>query len=181
MKKIISLIVLLGLIVIASPKPAQAQMAAAQQVSWDVSKIATVKAEQDAVWDLLSNLKEITVYGKGTVKSVEIIGTSLPYDRVLTFSDGAKRKEQIDQIDQRYKFMAYRFKDESLPKGIEKVSIAVFTKDNNGNTEVKWLARIEGNKDAKMSLVEQLTKEAEVYLSGMANLFNNAIPAMKMN
>ncbi|MNE61339.1 hypothetical protein D3C80_1565470 [compost metagenome] len=111
------------------------------------------------------------------VKSVEIKGRSIPFDRVLTFSDGSKRIEQVDQIDKQHKFLSYRFKDESLPKGVVSVSIAVFTKNVNGSTEVKWHADIEGEKEAKKALVEQLNKEFDAYLSGLDNMIKNSVPA----
>ncbi|MCO4292849.1 SRPBCC family protein [Solitalea sp. MAHUQ-68] len=180
MKKIFSLMVL-GLIIITSPKPAHAQMGAAATIQWDVTKKASIKAEQEAVWSLLSDLKEITLYSKDFIKSAVIKGSSMPFDRVLTFANGTTRVEQIDQIEQEHKFIAYRFTQESLPKGIESAEIAVFTKASGKTTDVEWLARIEGNAEAKKALIAQLTAEFEVYATGMTNLFKNTIPATPMN
>ncbi|AFD08422.1 SRPBCC family protein [Solitalea canadensis] len=181
MKKILFSALILSLVVIASPKHAHAQMGAAQTIQWDITKVAVVKADQDGAWSLLSNLREIKMYTKGYISDVEIKGSELPFDRIITFADGTKRTEQIDQVDQRYKFMAYQFKENSLPAGITQVNIAVFTKAVDDKAEVKWVVRVDGKGDAKKALVAQLTAEIDKYAEGMTNLFKNSIPAMQMN
>lgn len=181
MKKIIFAIFALSLVVITSPKHAHAQMGAAQTVQWDVTKVAVVKSSQEGAWNMLANLREIKIYTKDFINDVEIKGSELPFDRIITFADGTKRTEQIDQVDQQYKFMAYRFKENTLPAGITNVHIAVFTKDVDGKAEVKWMARIEGKSDAKKALVAQLTAEFDKYANGITDLFKNSVPAMKMN
>lgn len=181
MKKIVFAIFALSLVVIASPKHAHAQMEAAQTVQWDVTKVAVVKSNQDGAWSLLANLREIKFYTKDFISDVEIKGSELPFDRIITFADGTKRTEQIDQVDQQHKFMAYRFKENTLPAGITGVHVAVFTKAVDEKTEVKWMVRVEGKSDAKKALVAQLTAEFDKYANGMTELFKNAVPAMKMN
>jgi len=170
------------LIVIASVKPAQAQeMGTAQKAQWDVTKEATVKADQETVWELISNLKHIGLYTKDFIKSVEVKGTSLPFDRILTFTDGTTRSEQIEQMERQHKFMSYKISAQSLPKGLKDVTIGVFTKAKGESTELSWLAMVEGEKDAKKAFMAQLTVEFEKYASGITNLINNSVPAAKMN
>ncbi|SMO56459.1 SRPBCC family protein [Solitalea koreensis] len=181
MKKTLLAIFILSLVAILSPKRSHAQMGTAQTVEWDVTKIAIVKADQESAWNLLSNLKKITVSSKGFVKSAEIKGSDLPCDRVLIFADGSTRTEEIKQIDQNYKFLVYGIKKESLPKDVESATIAVFTKSKDGMTEVKWLARIEGKAEAKQALKAQLETEFSQYSSGIINLFSTSIPAAKVN
>jgi len=182
MRKLLGAMFVFGFIVIANVKPAQAQeMGAAQKVQWDITKETTMKIDQETVWELLSNLKHIGSYTKDFIKSVEVKGTSLPFDRILTFTDGTTRSEQIEQIERQHKFISYKISAQSLPKGLKDVTIGIFTKAKGESTEVSWLALIEGEKDAKKAFIAQLTAEFEKYASGMTNLLNNSVPAAKMN
>jgi len=181
MKKLHCALFVLGFILVAGLNPASAQeMGGAQVAQWDVTKQATINADQATVWELISDLKNIQLYTKGLIKSVEIKGSTLPFDRILTFEDGTKRTEQIDQIMPEHKFLSYQIKSESLPKGIKDVSIGVFTKSKGDVTEVSWQAMIDGANEAKKALKEQLTAEFEKYASGLTDLIKNSTPAAKM-
>ncbi|SMD02865.1 SRPBCC family protein [Pedobacter nyackensis] len=182
MKKIYSALFVLGFILLAGLKPASAQeMGGAQAARWDVTKLATVNADQATVWELISNLKNIQLYAKGFIKSVEIKGSTVPFDRIITFEDGTTRTEQIDQVMREYKFLSYQIKAESLPKGLKDVSIGLFTKSKGDSTEVSWQALIEGSNEAKKAFKEQLSVEFEKYASGLTDLIKNSTPAAKMN
>lgn len=173
---------MLGFVVIAALNPARAQeMGAAQVAHWDVTKQATIKADQASVWTLISSMKDLELYTKGFIKSVEIKGNELPFDRILTFADGTTRIEQIDQVMSEHKFLSYQIKAESLPTGIKNVSIGLFTKSKGDLTEVSWQAMIEGSNEAKKAFKAQLSAEFDKYATGLTNLFNNAVPAAKMN
>lgn len=179
MNKIARIIVIV--VALVSMKSAFAQMGAAQKVVWDVTKVTTIPADQMSVWELLSNPKNMEFYTKGFIKSVEIKGTGLPLERIITFENGTTRTEEINQIEMQHKFMSYQLVGESLPKGLEDVSIAVFTKEKGETTEVSWMAMVLGNdKEAKKMLTDQLKVEFEKYAVGLTNLFKNAVPAAKM-
>ena len=182
MKKIFSALFVLGFIFGTGLKSASAQeMGGAQVARWDVTKQITLKADQATVWELISNLKGIDVYTKGFIKSVEIKGSTVPFDRIITFEDGTTRTEQIDQIMREYKFLSYQIKAESLPKGLKDVSIGVFTKSKDDSTEISWQAMIEGDKEVKKAFMVQLSAEFEKYASGLTGLIKNSIPAAKLN
>lgn len=181
MKKIVNLIFALALIVLFCPKSARAQMGEAQQIQWDVTKAANIKSAQEDMWSLLSELDIIALYTKDYIKSVEIKGSELPFERILTFVDGTSRTEKFEQIDQEHKFLSYRFAANSLPAGIEEVSVAVYTKAKGEETEVKWMATITGKNDAKKAMVAKLNAEFEKYATGLINLLKNAVPASRMD
>lgn len=181
MKKIINLMFAFALVVLFNLKTARAQMGEAQQVQWDVTKTANIKSTQEGMWSLLSELDIIALYTKDYIKSAEIKGSDLPFERILTFVDGTSRTENFEQIDQEHKFLSYRFAKNSLPAGIEEVSIAVYTKAKGEETEVKWMAIITGKNDAKKALVAKLNAEFEKYATGLTNLLKNAVPAARMD
>ncbi|WP_316817786.1 hypothetical protein [Pedobacter nyackensis] len=180
MKKIISLVMALGLIVLFSPKSALAQMGEAQQIKWDVSKDALITSKQEDTWSLLSELDLVKLFAKDYIKSVEVKGDELPFERIITFVNGSSRTEDVVQVDQVQKFLVYNFAKKSLPAGIDEVSVAVFTKAKGDNTEVKWMARVTGKNEAKKALVAELATELEKYATGLTTLIKNAVPAAVM-
>nr|WP_121269314.1 hypothetical protein [Pedobacter schmidteae] len=180
MKKVINLMFAFTLVVWFSPKTAHAQMGEAQQVQWDVTKVADLKFDQESMWDLLSQLDMVALYTKGYVKSVEIKGTEPQFERVLTFVDGTSRTEKFEQIEQEHKFLAYSFAKNSLPTDIQEVSICVFTKAKGKETEVKWVAKITGKDEAKKALVAKLNAEFGKYVAGLTTVIENSVPATVM-
>ncbi|MNK14974.1 Polyketide cyclase / dehydrase and lipid transport [compost metagenome] len=182
MKKIYSAILVLGFVALAGINPARAQaMGGAQVATWDVTKQTTVKADKQTVWKFISNSKDIEVYTKGFIKSVEIKGTEVPFERIITFTDGTTRTEEIQQLQREGKFVSYQIKAESLPKGVKDVCLGLFiTKSNGDVTEVSWQAMIMGDNEAKKAFKAQLTAEFEKYAAGLTDFFNKATPAAKM-
>ena len=169
MKKItIALFLILGLI---GGKKVWAQMAGAQKVTWDVEIRVDVKAAKGDVWRFINDNEKLQYYSNGYVKSVKTIDEELVVSRDIVFSNGKKRSETIVQTDYVNKFMVIKINKASLPKGIKNAEIAIFTKEiDDENSNIQWLAKIEGNKSKKKILIKQLKAEFESYAKGFGNI-----------
>jgi hypothetical protein len=178
MKKIIlSILLLTGLSVVT----AKAQMEAAQKITYDVNKDATINMPQDQVWEILNQAELLQKASNGYVTAIFVTDANFPVEREVTFADGTKRKETIKQVDKQYKFMVIQLGTESLPKGIKEAEICIFTKDKDAKCEINWKAKIKGNTEGQKALMDKLTAEFESYALGFEKLTKKSIPAMRMN
>lgn len=178
MKKIVlSLLLVTGL----STVTVKAQMEAAQKVSYDVTKDATISMPQDEAWDILNKTELLQKASNGYVTSIVVTDANFPVEREATFADGTKRKETIKQLDKQYKFMVIQLGTEWLPKGVKEAEIVIFTKDKDTKCEINWKAMIKGNSEGKKALIEKLTAEFDSYALGFEKLTKKSIPAVRMN
>ena len=169
MKKITVLLCLvIGLI---GAKRGEAQMAAAKTIVWDVKINVDVKASKGDVWRLLNDNEKLQHLSNGYVRSVKTIDQELVVSREIVFTNGKKRSETIVQTDVVNKFMVIKINKASLPKGIKNAEIAIFTKDiDEENTNILWVAKIEGKKSQKQMLIDQLKAEFESYAKGFSSV-----------
>ncbi|MNK03517.1 hypothetical protein D3C87_213660 [compost metagenome] len=178
MKKIIlSLLLLTGL----STIKANAQMAAATKVKWDVEKDVLIDMEMDNVWEVFSNNELLKKASNGYVTAIEATNPNMPVSRKIVFSNGASREENITQSEAHNKLIAISFSDTSLPKGIKSAEYAIFIKAKESKTAVIWRAKINGNEEAKKALIAQLTAEFDSYAVGLDKMTKKSIPAARMN
>ncbi len=148
-----------------------AQMASAQKITWDLEIGAKVNASQATVWAYLNDAKMLKQLSNGYVKSMVKTGENAPLPVNVHFSNGNKRSETIVQINHAYKFMSIDINKESLPKGVKNGEFSIFTKDEgNGKSSVKWLAKIDGNKQGKQTLMNLLKAEFEAYKIGFGKI-----------
>lgn len=182
MKKILLLCcILIGL----ATKPIYAQMAAAQQVQWAIDEKLEVPVQRDDLWAAMKDNSLVEKLSNGFVLSIVNKDDIMPILREATFKDGSKREELLSQIEDQHRFLVFKLKDSSLPKGIKSAQFALFTKEKgDASSELNWRVHVEGSKDAKEALVQQLKTEIEAYKIGYAKHFNGkpkSTPAIRMN
>lgn len=149
-----------------------AQMGAAAKVSWDVDVTFVVPVSQDSVWTLLKDYTLVSTLSKGYVQSIVDKDQTLPIPREVTLSNGQKREEILNQLEEQHKFLVYRTDKPSLAEGLSLVQIAVFTREQEGgHTELNWKALIEGEKEAKKQMMEQVAAEIAHYQEGWHDYF----------
>lgn len=167
--KVIALILFAFLAVDTS----KAQMAAAQKVEWSVSVELDVPIERDSLWSLLKDYTLVNKLSEGYITSIVNKDNIQPILREVSFADGSKREELLKQVDEQHRFLAFDYKDTSLPKGIKDVMFAYFTKElDDSNSRVSWLVRIEGDKEAKDALIKRLNIEMQSYKAGYSKYLN---------
>jgi len=175
MKKVILfLFVLIGVV---GNNKLYAQMEAAQQIKWDVVKAVDCNMSQDMAWRVISDPEMFKRASNGYITSVS---STEPTSRVIAFSNGNKRSENITQFDKENRFIVIQFNKESLPQGITSAMITIFAKGNDEKSNITWRAKAEGSKEAKVALMEQLKVEFDNYAIGFAGFAKRIIPAMKM-
>jgi carbon monoxide dehydrogenase subunit G len=178
MKKIIlSLLLLTGL----SAIKANAQMGAAQKITYDVNKEATINMPQDQVWEVLNQPELLKKASNGYATSITVTDANFPVEREVTFADNSKRKETIKQLEQEHKFMVIQLGNDFLPKGVTEAEIVIFTKAKDEQCNITWKAKIKGNDEGKKALIEKLTAEFDSYAIGFDKLTKKSVPAMRMN
>jgi carbon monoxide dehydrogenase subunit G len=167
-KTVILLSFVIGLI---ATKNVEAQMAAAGKIVWDVEINVDVKTSKGAVWRLINDNEQLQKHSNGYVKSVKTIDEELVVSKEIIFANGKKRTETIAQTDYVNKFMVIQINKSSLPKGIKNAEIAIFTKDiDDDNSNILWVAKIEGKKSSKQKLMDQLKAEFESYAIGFGKI-----------
>lgn len=161
-----------------------AQMAAAQPTQWNIERSLEAPVSRDSVWTLLKDYSLVSVLSNGFVKSIINKDDIMPILRVTTFSDGNEREELLSQLDEQYRFLVYKIKDNSLPKGIQQASIAVFTVEKTDSiSEVLWRVIVKGAEREKADFLELLNIEVAQYIKGFDNYLNNkpnTVPAVSM-
>lgn len=178
MKKIIlSILLLTGL----SAIKANAQMAAATKVKWDVEKDIVIDMEMDNVWDIFNNNELLKKASNGYTSAIEVIDANMPVSRKIIFSNGSSRIENITQNEAHNKLISINFSDTGLPKGIKSAEYAIFIKAKDSKTAVVWRAKINGSEEAKKALIAQLTAEFNSYATGLDKMTKKSIPATRMN
>ncbi len=142
---------------------AHAQMEAAEPVKWDLTQECKLNISQDALWVILTDVKQLAPLSNGFVSSITDKGKNA---RVVTFADGSKRTENVTQSDTENKFMVIEFSKESLPEGISDAQIAIFTREQNDKSTLVWRVRITGKDKSKQSLIARLKEEFSNYQTG---------------
>jgi len=176
MKKVI--VSLFVLICILGKKELHAQMGAAQQIKWDVVKDVDCNMSPDVVWNFLNDTVMLKRASNGYVTSIK---TTDPTSRIIVFSNGSTRSENILQSEKENKIMVMDINKESLPQGITSEEIAIFVKGDDKKSTITWRAKIEGNKEGKQTLINQLKAEFDDYAIGFEKIAENTIPAATMN
>lgn len=171
MKKIVLLLsVMFGLV---SSSSVYAQMAAAKKVEWSVHVELDVPIERDSLWSLLKDYSLVSKLSEGYITSVVNKDNIHPILREVSFADGSKREELLTQVEEQHRFLAFKIKDTSLPKGIKSAEFAYFTKEiDNKNSKVSWLVRVEGDNEAKEAFIKRLNIEMQSYRAGYAKYLN---------
>lgn len=154
-------------------KPIYAQMAAAQQMDWTLDVELVVPIERDSLWSLMKDYALAHKLSEGYIISIVDQDSSRPILREVTFANGSKREELLTQVDEQHRFLVFKYKDTSLPKGIKSVHFAFFTKEiDDLNSKINWLVRVDGDKGAKEALVKQLGIEMQSYKVGYSKYLN---------
>lgn len=163
----------------------KAQMAAAKKVEWSVTVELDVPIERDSLWSLMKDYTLVSKLSEGYINSIVNKDDIQPILREVTFADGSKREELLKQVDEQHRFLAFDYKDTSLPKGVKSAQFAFFTKElDNSNSRVSWLVRVEGDKDAKDALIKRLNIEMQSYKAGYSKYLNakpKVVEMMRMN
>ncbi len=180
MKKILLLCcVLIGIAI----KPIYAQMAAAQQVQWAIDEKLEVPVERDVLWAAMKDYSLVEKLSNGYVVSLVNKDDIMPILREAIFKDGSKREELLSQVEDQHRFLVFKLKDTSLPKGIKSAQFALFTKEKgDAISELNWRVNIEGSKDAKELLILQFKAEIEAYKIGYTKYLSKpkSVPAVSM-
>ncbi|TDQ75387.1 SRPBCC family protein [Sphingobacterium yanglingense] len=178
-------LIALALFIFLNIGHSKAQMAAAKKVEWSVNVELDVPIERDSLWSLLKDYTLVSKLSEGYVTSIVNKDNIQPILREVTFADGSKREELLKQVDEQHRFLAFDYKDTSLPKGIKDVMFAFFTKElDDSNSRVSWLVRVEGDKDAKDALIKRLNIEMQSYRAGYSKYLNakpKVVEMMRMN
>ncbi|ERJ57872.1 hypothetical protein M472_16310 [Sphingobacterium paucimobilis HER1398] len=159
-------------------------MAAAQQVQWAIDEKMEVPVERDVLWAAMKDYSLVEKLSNGLVLSIINKDDIMPILREVTFKDGSKREELLSQVEDQHRFLVFKLKDSSLPKGIKSAQFALFTKEKgDASSELNWRVHIEGSKDAKELLIQQFKTEIEAYKIGYAKYLSKpkSVPAMRMN
>ncbi|MCS4229172.1 hypothetical protein [Sphingobacterium sp. BIGb0165] len=180
MKRILFMLVLL----VSVAMQGKAQMATAAVVSWDIDRRIEVPVARDSVWSLLKNNGLVAVLSNGYVKSMVNKGTELPIAREVTFKDGSKRDELLNQLEEQHRFLVYTIEKDALPTGLKAVQVAIFTKEKgDDSTEINWMVKLDGDSGAKKKYIETLNAEIEQYATGFRNYLTSkpkVIQAVRM-
>lgn len=161
-----------------------AQMAAAQTVKWNIDCTLDLPVTRDSVWTLLKEYALVSKISNGFVQSIVHKDDIMPILRETTFKDGTKREELLSQVEEQYRFLVFKIKDSSLPKGIESAQIAVFTQEIDDNAcQINWKGLVKGKKEAETKYLEVLGSEIKQYKLGLEKYFSDqtkVLPMMKM-
>lgn|GEM_PF-1175722 len=178
MKKVLlSLLLLTSLSAIKT----NAQMAAAQQVKYDIVKNADIDMEADSLWQIFNNNELMKKASNGYISAIEVVDTNMPVSRKVVLSNGNSRIENITQNEPHNKFIVIQFSDSALPKGIKSAMMSVVLKAKDSKTNITWRALVKGDGEAKKALIAQLTSEFDSYVAGLDKMTKKSIPAMRMN
>nr|WP_121270885.1 hypothetical protein [Pedobacter schmidteae] len=177
MKKIIvSLLILTGL----STLKANAQMAAAQNIKWDITKEAEIDMDQETIWAILGEPELIGKASNGYVRTIAETDENSTASRKIIFANGDIRLEKIVQHDKENNFMVIHFAPASLPKGVTSAEISIFSKAKGDKCNIALKAVVKGDSEAKKALIAKLTTEFENYIAGLKNIAENSVPATTM-
>ncbi|MDR2284375.1 MAG: hypothetical protein LBE37_14245 [Sphingobacterium sp.] len=158
-----------------------AQMAAAVRITPTVEDKLEVSVERDSLWSLMIDYSMVSQLSEGYVVSIENKDDIAPILREVKLKNGSIREELLTQFEQQNRFYVSRFKDSSLPKGVKSVQIAVFAREKKeGGSQIVWDVLIEGDKEAKESLKQQMTAEVQAYKAGFAKYLSGAAKAVPM-
>lgn len=161
-----------------------AQIAAAQRVSWNIDRVIQVPVSRDSVWTLLKDYSLVSKLSNGYVQSIVHEDNIMPILRETTFKDGTKREELLSQLEDQNRLIVFKIKESSLPAGVSAAQIAIFTKVLDDNVcEITWRGLVKGSKEAEAKYVEVLKNEIEQYTLGFNNYLQGkrqSVPAVRM-
>ncbi len=99
-----------------------AQMGEAQKVVPEYLHETLIKSDPPKIWQTIRDLPKVKDYSNGTVSEVIIRTTGGTQYRDITFSDGRKRTDEIEQVHDVYKFFVFQIST-PLPLAFPKLSL----------------------------------------------------------
>ncbi|WP_160710794.1 SRPBCC family protein [Chitinophaga solisilvae] len=163
---------LFTLLLISFSTVAMAQMQAAKKIIPDYTHDTQLKAPPVKIWRIIRDLPQVKEYSNGAIREATIRTVGETRYRDLTFSDGRRRTDEIEQVHESYKFFVFRIKD-PLPAGITAATVTALVEslpDRDDVSVVRWGVILEGEKNARKPLVESLTAEIANYEAGLKKL-----------
>ncbi|WP_212003814.1 hypothetical protein [Chitinophaga sp. HK235] len=151
---------------------AMAQMQAAKRIIPDYTHETRIKSTTVKIWRIIRDLPQVKEYSNGTIKEVNIRTVNETRYRDLTFSDGHKRTDEIEQVHESYKFFVFHVL-EPLPAGIGKAIVTALVEslpDNDDVSVVRWSIILEGDKAGRKPLVDSLSAEIANYEAGLKKM-----------
>lgn len=150
-----------------------AQMEPAKKIIPDYTHDVFIKNTPVKIWRIIRDLPQVKSYANGMIKEVKIItDTDGTRRRELLFSDNRQRTDIIEQVHESYKFFVFRIK-EPLPAGISNATVTALVEsvpDKDDTTVVRWTVFLEGDKNARKPLVDELIREIAQYEKGLKQL-----------
>lgn len=149
-----------------------AQMAAAKKIIPDYTHETQIKSTPVKIWRVIRDLPQVKEYSNGMVREVNVRTVNDTKYRDLTFSDGRKRTDEIEQIHDQYKFFVFHVQD-PLPAGISKAIVTALVEsmpDKDDVSVVRWSIILEGDKAGRKPLVDSLSAEIANYEAGLKKM-----------
>lgn len=178
------LVLLMGIMCGLASSSVYAQMAAAVRITPTVEAKLEVSVERDSLWSLMIDHSMVSQLSDGYILSIENKDNIAPILREVKLKNGTTREELLTQFETQHRFYVSKFKDSSLPKGVKSAQIAVFARERKeGGAEIVWDVIINGDKEAKELLRQQMEAEVQAYKAGFAKYLNaksQAVPMMRM-
>lgn len=151
------------------------EMQAAMKIIPDYTHETFIKNTPVKIWRVIRDLPKVKDYSNGTITAVTITpGTEDKRIRELTFSDGRKRTDEIEQVHESYKFFVFSVRDPK-PQGVNSAMVTALVEslpDKDDTSVVRWSIYLEGDKKLKKPLVDELTKEIGQYEVGLKKLLD---------
>jgi len=175
-KKIRSIAAFVCLLTCMTTTAAMAQMQAAVKIIPDYTHETFIKNSPVKIWRVIRDLPKVKDYSNGTITAVTINPgqDDKPPTRELTFSDGRKRIDEIEQVHESYKFFVFNVRD-PRPQGVNRATVTALVEslpDKDDTSVVRWSIYLEGDKKLKKPLVDELTKEIGQYELGLKKLLD---------
>lgn len=162
---------LLGLLLCWSGT-AIAQMEAAQKVTPEYLHETRINNHPPDIWQVIRDLPKVKDYSNGMITEVNIRTERGTQYRDLVFADGRKRTDEIEQVQETYKFFVFQISS-PLPAGVTKAIITALVESipgSKGTSVVRWSIIMDGEKAAKKALTDSLTAEIANYEAGLKKL-----------
>lgn len=153
---------------------ADAQMQAAQRITFDVDTTLIFNVKRSVVWDLIKNPAQWDKISNGNILSIKTIGTlesdgkSSDMTLEISCANGSKWKEKVLQFQPEYRFIVLQVTD-PVPSGVTNNFISIVV---NAETEksctMSYRIKVEGSNQGKKELLSHLTNEMHAYLDGIS-------------
>ncbi len=147
---------------------ADAQMGAAQKMTFDSDTVVVFSAPLQKVWKLVKDPAKWNELSNGYVAGIEGSGDlQSGWERKITFADGRHRTDEVTQYQPEYNFIVSKVKS-PLPKGIQdNIYMLSLQGAPGGGTQMKYSIKVDGEEPGKQQLLEALKKEMEVFIRGV--------------